>query len=84
MLWSVESFLWGAVLLGLAGYWGLRSARISVVLIALVISVAGQLAVPLYFPVARQSLLGWLMLMGGLVLGAVIGRRTKPPSPLHP
>jgi len=84
MLWSVESFLWGAVLLGLAGYWGLRSARISVVLIALVISVAGQLAVPLYFPVARQSLLGWLMLIGGLVLGAVIGRRTKPPSPLHP
>jgi len=83
-LWNVEAFLWAAALLALAGYWERRSERTSIVITASVVSVAGQLVVPLYFPVAPQWFLGWFMLTSGLILGAAVGRLAQSPAPLTP
>lgn len=76
--WHVESLLWAAMLLGAAGYWSGR-AGIGSMVAALALAVATQVVVPLLFPVAPQSLLGWTMLLGGLLLGALAGRRTRHP-----
>ena len=73
-LWNVEAFLWAATLLGLCGYWAQRSARRVIVPAALVVAVLVQLIVPVYFPVAPQSALGWLMLLGGLAAGVAAGQ----------
>lgn len=76
--WMVETFLWGAAVLLVAGYWGGRSGSPGIPVIVGVIAVAAQLAVPRYFSVANQSLLGWSMLLAGLIAGIVAGVRLAP------
>jgi hypothetical protein len=80
-LWNLEAFLWAAVLLGVAGFWGGRSGRVGVLAGAFMIAVAVQWVVPRMQPVSAQSPLGWSMLLGGLLLGAVAGHRSIRPLP---
>lgn len=72
--WQVESFLWAAIILGLAGWWAARSGGMTVPLATVVLAVLVQLLVPRFLAVAPQSLLGWGMLSGGLVSGLLLGR----------
>jgi hypothetical protein len=76
LLWRVEVFLWAALLLGAAGYWASRGRSWPAVAGLVVLAVGTQVAVPMVFPVARQSTLGWFMLFGGLLLGAFIGLKS--------
>ncbi len=75
--WKLESFLWAAIMLGLAGWWSARSGSMVVPLLTLLLAVVVQLAVPRVFPVAPQSLLGWGMMMGGWGIGTALGVRTE-------
>lgn len=80
-LWKLESFLWAAGLLGIAGFWGARSGRAGVPLAVLLVAVVVQLIVPRLQPVSAQSPLGWIMLLAGLLAGAVLGHRSVRPPP---
>ena len=82
--WMIEAFLWPAALLLAGGYWTGRSGSRGVALLAVFLVALGQAATPRLFSVAEQSPLGWAMLFGGLVLGALVGRRslgTHDPQP---
>jgi hypothetical protein len=74
MAWVVETFLWGAAVLLVAGYWSGRAASRTNPLLVGAIAAAVQVLVPRFFNVAGQTLLGWTMLLGGLFLGVLIGR----------
>lgn len=76
--WIVEAFLWPAALLLVAGYWTGRSGSRRVLLLAALLAILVQVATPPLFAVAGQSPLGWTMLLGALVLGALAGRRSLP------
>lgn len=75
LAWAVESLLWAAFLLVVTGYWAGRAGTWVPGAVAAVVVVA-QVVVPWMFPVARQSALGWAMVLGGLILGIVWGRRS--------
>jgi hypothetical protein len=81
-MWNLEAFLWAAALLGISGFWGARSGSAGVLAIAFLIAVVVQLGVPRLQPVSAQSPLGWSMLLGGLLLGAVAGHRSIRPAPV--
>lgn len=89
-IWNVEAFLWAAALLAVAGYWGARAGKPLVPGLLIVIAVAVQIAVPRIQPVAPQSLLGWVMLLGGLAVGLLSARKSpvaaagQAPVPLLP
>lgn len=82
--WIIETFLWPAVLLAIAGYWCGRSRYRGTLLLALALAMLGQAVTPRLFAVADQSALGWAMLLGGLILGFLTGRvnrATHDPRP---
>jgi len=79
--WVVETFLWGSVVLLVAGYWSGRSGSRASLLCVGCIAVAAQVAVPRFFNVANQSLLGWAMLLSGLVIGMFAGARAASRTP---
>jgi hypothetical protein len=80
--WRVEPFLWAAALLAIAGYWAGKSRSRGAFLITFAWVIAVQAVTPRFFPVAEQSLLGWAMLLGGIMLGVLAGRQTqKGPHP---
>ena len=79
--WVVETFLWGSVVLLVAGYWSGRSGSRASLLCVGCIAVAAQVAVPRFFNVANQSLLGWAMLLSGLVIGMFAGARAASRMP---
>jgi hypothetical protein len=82
LAWIIEAFLWPTALLLVAGYWCGRSGARSVVLLALFLAILTQAATPRLLAVADQSVLGWTMLLGALILGVAFGRRTqKGPHP---
>jgi len=74
--WMIEAFLWGAVLLGIAGYWSGRARSAGILVLVLAASVSVQLLTPRLFAVAPQSPLGWTMLLGGLLAGFLLGRQS--------
>ena len=71
--WKLESFLWAAIMLGLAGWWAARSRTYAVPVLTLALALAVQLLVPRLFAVAPQSLLGWGMMLGAWGLGLMVG-----------
>lgn len=73
LAWRIEAFIWAAALAALSAWWAVRSRSTPAILFTLALFVGVQLLVPLGFPVAPQSLLGWLMVMGGWGIGAGIG-----------
>jgi len=73
LAWAVESLLWAACLLVVTGYWAGRAGTWVPGAVAAV-AVVAQVVVPWIFPVASQTLLGWTMLLGGLLLGVLLGR----------
>lgn len=79
LAWAVESLLWATGLLVVTGYWAGRAGT-AVPGIVLAIVMAAQVVVPWIFPVARQSPLGWAMLLGGCCLGIACGRRSTAGS----
>jgi VanZ family protein len=82
LAWMVEAFLWSTALLLVAGYWCGRSGARSVVLLALFLAILTQVTTPRLLAVADQSGLGWTMLLGALIIGHALGRRTqKGPHP---
>ena len=78
--WRIETFLWAALLLAAAGCWAGRSRSRGIFLLVLFLAVLVQAVTHRLFAVAEQSLLGWTMLLGALLLGTAVGRRY--PSPL--
>ncbi len=80
--WMIEAFLWPTALLLVAGYWCGRSGAPSAVLLALFVAILTQVTTPRLLAVADQSGLGWTMLLGALIIGVALGRRTqKGPHP---
>ncbi|MBP2648009.1 MAG: VanZ family protein [Gemmatimonadetes bacterium] len=78
LLWRIEAFLWAAVLLAVIAYWAARSRDTGVLVAVSSLAILAQLITPRLFAVAEQSLLGWAILLGGLTLGALVGRRSFP------
>lgn len=76
LAWAVESLLWAMLVLVVAGYWAGRAGTGTVAGVAL-LAISTQLVVPMLFPVASQTPLGWAMLLGGLLLGALAGHRAR-------
>lgn len=74
--WRVESFLWAAALLGIAGYWAGRARRRWVVPFVGLLAITAQVIIPRMFAVATQSMLGWTLILAGLAGGALVARLT--------
>ena len=81
--WRIEPFLWAAGVLAVAGYWSGRSRSHVVLMFVFFWVVLVQVVTPRLFAVAEQSPLGWSMLLAGLILGTVAGRRFAPKRDMH-
>ncbi len=82
LAWILETFLWAAVCLGVAGHWAGRSRSATSIAVVCILALSIQAATPRFLAVAPQSLLGWALLLSAVLLGVATGWGTqKGPHP---